>query len=120
MPQDVSITDSSQGVITVRILAGRDGMLPDVRDAWERCLADAPETGFGRTGCVAFARRYGLRLARTPSPSTLSRDGTPPADRSLLPIRRHVAVTMQEALPLETGAIVVDVDANIAARVVSH
>ncbi len=37
------MTSLSCGSIAVSILQGRDGVLPDIKDAWERCLADAPE-----------------------------------------------------------------------------
>lgn len=37
------MTTSGNAAISVEILEGRDGRLPDVREAWEHCLAAAPE-----------------------------------------------------------------------------
>lgn len=36
-------TAGASTVVTVTVLEGRDGALPDIRDAWQRCLAAAPD-----------------------------------------------------------------------------
>ena len=47
--------------ICVEIREGRDGVLPDVKDAWERCLADAPghQKLFGYEWYAAWMRHLG-------------------------------------------------------------
>jgi len=35
--------DRASGRVTVTVLGGRHGALPDIRDAWERCLRRAPD-----------------------------------------------------------------------------
>ncbi|MCG3201793.1 MAG: hypothetical protein NFCOHLIN_01663 [Gammaproteobacteria bacterium] len=55
------MTTSDSASISVEILEGREGQLPDIRDAWERCLADAPghQKLFGYEWYSAWVRHLG-------------------------------------------------------------